>query len=110
MKTKEFRFVIFLVFLGICFSAFTTNGLNEKNMTNFLAAREDPYMILYCGGINVTDGEIEFEGTTPVYPYTNDVDIEVTNGNWVIEYHTLSAEQHIDLSEDQGSSDGTVTI
>jgi outer membrane lipoprotein-sorting protein len=109
MKTKEFKLMIFLVMLGICISAFTKER-NEKSTANMLAAQEDSYMFLYCGEINVTDGEIEFEGTTPVEPYINDIDIVVSNGNWVIEYHTLSAEQHIDLSEDHGSSDATVTI
>jgi|WetSurMetagenome_2_1015567.scaffolds.fasta_scaffold09955_4 hypothetical protein len=71
---------------------------------------ENTYFNLECNGINVTNGVIIFKGNTASVPYSNFVDIAISNGNWVIQYGTSAAEDHIALSDQTGSSDATISI
>jgi hypothetical protein len=108
MKTKAFKVISIFFLLGLCLTAFK-NGVSERS-TSSQFTFEDPFMYLNCGGIDVTNGEIDFVGTTPSEPFTNDLQIAATNGTWVIEYTTSLAQDHVGLSERQGTSDATVTI
>jgi hypothetical protein len=109
MRKNVFKVMSILLLLGIYLSAFKNEEF-AKNKTSFLVPQEDPFMYLSCGSVDVTDGEIDFIGTTPVEPFVNALEIVVSNGNWEIEYATSSAEEHIDLSTLQGNSDATVYI
>jgi hypothetical protein len=71
---------------------------------------EDPFMYLYCNSIDVTNGVVYFNGTSPEYPFDNDLEIKVSNGNWNIEYRTSAAQDHIALSEMDGSSDAIISV
>jgi hypothetical protein len=109
MKKNVFKVMSIFLFLGICLSAFKNEEF-AKNTTIKSAQTDDPYMYLLNGVIDVTDGEIVFDGTTPVEPYIDALQVVVTNGFWEIEYGSSSAEAHIGLSNDHDTSDATVYI
>jgi hypothetical protein len=107
MKTKTLKLTFILMLFGL-FASLFTNEARSGNSDMFI--KDDPYLYLYCEETEVTNGEIQFEGTTPLAPYVDGVDIVVSNGYWDIRYRTYNDEEHIGLSEDSGSSDATVGI
>jgi len=107
MKNKVFKVASIFLLLGICLTAFKNEEF-ARNKTGLYVPTEDPYMYLYCGSVDVTNGEIVYVCTTPRESIP--LQIVVSNGNWVIEYATSSAEDHIGLSERHDSSDATIHI
>jgi len=106
MKNKVFKVASIFLLLGICLTAFKNEEF-ARNKAGVLVPTEEPYMYLYVGSVDVTDGEIVYYiNSSEPFP----LQIIVSNGNWVIEYATESAEDHIALSDHHDSSDATVYI
>lgn len=101
MKTKVLASL--LIILAFFTASFTDESWRKNNL-------DDPYLYLYCEETEVTNSEIQFDGTTPLTPYVDGVDIVVSNGYWDIRYLTSIDAAHIGLSKVSGSSDATVEI
>jgi len=101
MKTKVLSFLI--IILAFFTTSFTDKSWNKSNL-------DDTYLYLYCEDTEVTNSEIQFDGTTSLIPYIDGVDIIVSNGYWDIRYLTSNDAAHVGLSKVSGSSDATVEI
>jgi hypothetical protein len=99
MKTKTFMLICLMLFIGISTTSFKVPATDE-----------DVYMWLFIGDLEITGGQVEFNGTTPVSPFEGCFDICVSNGPWVIEYATSESSDHIYISDRYDSSDATVYL
>lgn len=99
MKTKALMLICTLLIIGISTSSFNVPAMDEE-----------VYMYLFVGDLDISGGQVEFNGTEPVSPFNGCFDICVSNGPWVIEYATSASSEHINISDRYDSSDETVCL